>query len=897
MQGSRSRLLVAWVDAVQRRAGGVLWATGTLTVAVLAYAVTTLGVNTHHTSILSDDLPFWKHYHEFAEVFPILDEALLVVIDAETAAEARDAARTLADRLAAEPERYRDVYVPGGDAFFERNALLYLDVEAVEDLSDQLASVQPLLAAVSQDSSLSSMAEMLRDGIAQARSHPEVAVDLSMIFDSLSRAVQAVLEGNPHPISWTEMILRSPLPGETARRVVVLQPVFDFDHILPGYRVIQSVRETARELGLVPENGVTVRLTGNVALNTEEMLGVARGALLAIGGSLVLVGIILGVALRRAHLVLAVLITLLVSLAWTTGFAAAVVGHVNLASICFAILIIGLGVDFGIHFTMRYAELMRAEFAHRDAMAETSRDVGGSLVLCALTTSMSFFVFVPTDYKAVGELGMIAGTGMLISLLCTLTVLPALLTVWKGRDPGSAWPGVRWFERLVVTAAAHHPRSVRWVALVLGLVAIGTLPMLRFNHNVAEMRDPNTESVRTFNSLLAESDTTPWTMDVMADDIEAAQVIAETLRRLDVVDRAVTLADYVPTGQDEKLEILEDLGYFVPEPPKTRVEQPPVPLANQIATLRALLTSLRAPWLAESDPVRAESARRAARYLARFLARLERLEEKESQRAEVAAFERSLTGSLPGQLEALWLATAPETVTLDSLPEVLSSRMLSADGRARVEVMPSGDLSDNTAHARFVDTVKEHAPQATGSAVTVLEFGRAVVRSFQEALVLALVAVALLLLVLWRRLDDMALVLVPLGLALLLTAGTAAVVGISFNFANIIVLPLLLGIGVDSGIHLVHRHRVTVETIGHAEAPERELLETSTAQAVFFSALTTMASFGTLALASHVGFATLGALLLIGVFFVLLANLVVLPALLAWRRPAAEVKGGRSAPR
>ena len=146
-------------------------------------------------------------------------------------------------------------------------------------------------------------------------------------------------------------------------------------------------------------------------------------------------------------------------------------------------------------------------------------------------------------------------------------------------------------------------------------------------------------------------------------------------------------------------------------------------------------------------------------------------------------------------------------------------------------------------------------------------------------------------------LDDMALVLVPLGLALLLTAGTAAVVGISFNFANIIVLPLLLGIGVDSGIHLVHRHRVTVDTVGHAEAPERELLETSTAQAVFFSALTTMASFGTLALASHVGFATLGALLLIGVFFVLLANLVVLPALLAWRRPAAEVKGGRSAPR
>ncbi|MEE2679494.1 MAG: MMPL family transporter [Myxococcota bacterium] len=897
MQGSRSRFLVAWVDAVQRRAGAVLAAIGAVTLAVIAYAVLTLGVNTHHTAILSDDLPFWKHYHEFAEVFPILDEALLVVIDAETAAEARDAARTLADRLAEEPERYRDVYVPGGDPFFERNALLYLDVESVEDLTDQLASVQPLLAAVAQDSSLESMASMLQDGIAQSRSHPEVAVDLSVIFDSLSSAVQAVLDGNARPISWTEMILRRPLPGDTARRVVVLQPVFDFDHILPGYQVIQSVRETARELGLVPENGITVRLTGNVALNTEEMLGVARGAFLAIGGSLVLVAIVLGVALRRTHLVLAVLITLLVSLAWTTGFAALAVGHVNLLSICFAILIIGLGVDFGIHFAMRYAELVRRELAHREALAETTRDVGGSLVLCALTTAMSFFVFIPTDYKAVGELGLIAGTGMLISLFCTLTVLPALLSVWKGGEPGSAWPGVRWFERLVVTAAAHHPRSVRWVSLALGLAALAALPTLRFNHNVAEMRDPDTESVRTFNALLAESETPPWTVDVMAEDIATAQEIAESLRALDVVERAVTLADYVPEGQEEKLELLADLGYFVPEPPAQREERAAAPLANQIATLRALLTSLRAPWLGDNDPVRAQSARRAARYLARFLARLERLEEKESQRAELAAFERSLTGALPGQLETLWVATDPSPVSLETLPATLSSRMLAPDGRARVEVLSSVDLSDNVVHARFVDTVKQVAPGATGSAVTILEFGRAVVRSFQEALALALAAVALLLFALWRRLGDMALVLVPLGLALLLTAGSAAVLGIPFNFANIIVLPLLLGIGVDSGIHLVHRHRVTVEVVGHAEAPERELLETSTAQAVFFSALTTMASFGTLALSNHVGFGTLGALLLIGVFFVLLANLVLLPALLAWRGPGQDPAVGGSASR
>lgn len=883
MESWLSRVLVAWVDAAQRRARAVLIATALGSVAVLGATATTLGVNMHHTAILSDDLPFWKDYHKFAEVFPILDEALLVVIDAETASEALDAARALAAHLAARPEEYRDVYVPGGDEFFERNALLYLSVEEIEDLSDQLASVQPLLASVSQDSSLTNMAALLQDGITQARQHPEIAVDLTLIFDSLSRAVKAVLAGNPKPISWTELILRKKLPGDSARRVVILEPKFDYDHILPGYRAMQGVREAATELGLTPENGVTVRITGNVALNTEEMMGVVRGAALAVGSSLVLVAIILSVALRAWHLVLAVLLTLLTSLVWTTGFAALAVGHINLLSICFAVLIIGLGVDFGIHLAMRYTELMRDGLAHRAALGEATRNVGGSLVLCALTTAMSFFVFIPTDYKAVGELGLIAGAGMLISLGTTLTVLPALLAVWRGRPLGSAWSGALWFERIVITASAHHPGSVRWISLGLALLSLATLPMLRFDHNVAKMRDPTTESVQAFNELIADSDTPPWTMDILAPDLDTAIEEAQELRELDVVERAVTIADYVPEDQEAKLALLEELGYFVPEPPSVVPEPPPVPLANQIATLRALQVSLRAPWLADGDPARAASARQAARYLGRFLGRLERLEKKATQEAELAAFERSLTGALPGQLQTLWLATDPSPVSLESLPESLTRRMLAPDGRARVEVLPAEDLSDNAAHERFVDTVKALVPGATGSAVTILEFGRAVVRSFQQALVSAFVAVALLLFLLWRRLDDTVLVLVPLALALLVTAASAAVLGIPFNFANIIVLPLLLGIGVDSGIHLVHRHRVTIETLGHAEAPERELLETSTAQAVFFSALTTMASFGSLSFSNHVGFATLGKLLLLGVGFVLLANLIVLPALLAWR--------------
>jgi hypothetical protein len=359
---------------------------------------------------------------------------------------------------------------------------------------------------------------------------------------------------------------------------------------------------------------------------------------------------------------------------------------------------------------------------------------------------------------------------------------------------------------------------------------------------------------------------------------------AERLRELDVVERAVTLADYVPEEQDEKLEILADIAMFVPAPPG---DTPPesAPLADQVAALRALQHSLRSSWLGSGDARRAESARRAADHLERFLTRLELIERKQEQ---LDSFEKSLTGALVDQMRRLWRALEPGPVSLADLPRDLVVRMLAPDGRARIQVLPSEDLGEMEACAGFVDGVRVEAPQATGSAVSLLEWSRTVSRSFRQALASAVVAVALLLWLLWRRLGDMILVLVPLLLAAGLTVAAAVVLGIRFNFTNVVVLPLLLGIGVDSGIHLVHRHRSALGNGSAATAPEVGLLGTSTARAVFFSALTTMGSFGSLALTTHPGLASLGRLLLIGVTFTLLCNLVLLPALIASRRPSAE---------
>jgi hopanoid biosynthesis associated RND transporter like protein HpnN len=875
-----SRALVVWVAMVQRHYRAVLGATAITTVAVLAYVVLDLAFDTSHRALLSDDLPFWKEYNAFAEAFPIVDEAIFVVIDAETPTRAREAADALAERLAEDADMFPRVYVPGGGEFFTRHALLYLNVDELYDLADHLAGVQPMLAELARDHTLPGLVGILDTAVDAAQTDADLSENLVPIFDSVSFAARAVIEGHPRPISWTELLLERTLPGDSARRLIVVHPRLNYDLLLPGGEPMRAIRAAAADLGLDPARGVTVRLTGNVALNYEEMVSVARGAVAAILGSFCLVAIILYVAMGSGRLVTCVLFTLLVGLIWTAGFATFAVGQLNVVSIAFAVLFIGLGVDFGIHLGMRYVELLRRGSDHPVALEGTAGGVGGSLVLCAVTTAIGFYAFFPTDYAAVVELGLISGTGMPISLIATLTVLPALLTIGGASRARRSRPAPRWFTVTLIPMAARHVWAVRVAAVLLGAGSLFLIPRLEFDINVARIRDPSMETTQTFEELLADSDNSPWTIDLLSDDLASAEALAAEVRALDVVERAVTLMDYVPEDQEEKLEILADLTFFVPAPASFSVAEPDPPVADQILALRALRDLLDAPWIIAGDPGRSESARRARRQIERFLARLETIERQEEA---LQSFEKSLLGSLQDQMLLLWKALEPGTVDLAALPIALKERMVAADGRARVEVLPREDLNDDEALARFVDGVRAVAPQTTGSAVSVLEWARATVSSVREALALAVIAVVLVVFLLWRRIGDVVLVMAPLLLASLLTCATAVLIDLPVNFVNIVVMPLLLGIGVDSGIHLVHHHRTAQQADPDSWAGE-DLLSTSTAQAVFFSALTTMASFGSLALASHRGIASLGIYLLIGVTYMLLCNLVLLPALIDGRR-------------
>ena len=865
-------ILARWVDLVRQRARGVILVVVALTLGLGGYTLLNLGINSDNVSLVPTDLPSRKAHEAFVEKFPNLEEAIFVVVDAQTPELARDAATRLTARLQNLPDVITEAYLPGGSEFFETNGLLYRDVDELDDFADQMARIQPLLTQLEQDSSIANLSRIVREGLESGEAEVS-SEDWSQVLDRLSEATVRAWDEHPVAISWEELLLRDSSLDISHRRVVVVHPILDYGDILTGRRPIAAIRAAAAELGLFPERGVEVRITGNPALNYDEMIGIAWDVGVAGVFCFLLVALVLYRALRSAKIVIATLLTLLVGLIWTAAFTAAAIGTLNPLSITFAILFIGLGADFGIHLGTGYADRLRSGDDHDRALREAAGQVGTALIFCTLTTAIGFYVFVPTDYRGVAELGLIAGTGMFVILFLTLTFLPALLSRGLGIAPSVDLSAPVHFRTQFWRRIGEHPKAIRRIALPLGCIALALLPGLRFDANVIEMRDPKSESVGAFKDLLGDPATSPWYLNVLVPDLSTAETLAERLGTLSEVDRVITLNSFIPSDQEEKIEILQDVTFLFEQPAGIHYDQAPPLIEEQIRALQDLHDSLEKPIRLGGDAPLTRSMVRLREHLAQFLARAR---DEDRRQEALADLEAVLLAPFPDHLKRMRAAMEADSVGLDDIPTRLRERMLADDGTARLQVYPTSELGDGDAMRRFVAAVQNAAPNTAGVPLNLVEFGDVISASFTQALVSALIIISLLLFVLWRRLSDVLIVLVPLCLGATLTAATAVVLDIRFDFTNVVVIPLVFGIGVDSAIHLVQRAR---EISGTAE----DLLGTATARAVFYSAVTTGVSFGSLALANHNGLNSLGLMLCFGLFYTVVSVLILLPALLELR--------------
>lgn len=833
----------------------------------LQYTAGHIAIDTDTANMLDPELPHRQAHRRFRAAFPAQTGDVVVFTESSSAGAAEDAADALGKILASRPDIAAGFERPGAGEFFATHGLLYLDTDALWSLDERLQAAEPFLGTLAHDPSLRGIFTTLGKGLDSELDEAQQDM-LKRMFDRVSAATERLQAGDARPMRWRDELFAEDDGAAVHRAFVLIDPALakrDFQPELPGIDALREVLATLAK----DHPDVRFRLTGSAVMDAEELETVADDAKLTTALSFALVALVLAVGLRSPTLVTGVLITLACGLVWTAAFATAAVGALNIISVCFAVLFIGMGVDFGIQFTMRYLEQTDRGMARAEALVAAAEGAGGALALAAVGAAICFFAFVPTSYLGLAQLGVISGWSMVIAWLANLTVLPALLRFLpvpaaRPRPTGESRQTLPWVQR-------HH-RLVLWISGALVIASLALLPYMRFDLNPLNLKDGSTDGVAAFRDLASDPMSSPYPIQVLAASLTEATALAEQLEALPEVDQAITLDSFVPADQAEKLEIIDGMNMALAEAlastsltedASTRI--PAADEAEALATFRTQLAEARtrvSPETAFGKSLqRLDDALRAAS------------EAPGSGDTMIPALRRQLVGDLGSTLRKLAQLLEAGEVELQSLPADLQGRWVAADGQARVQVMPSADLNQPGAMQAFVRAVQAVAPAATDAPVELHEGARAVIEACISASLWALLLTIILHHVVLHGLRDALLVAAPLVVAMLLTVATSVVSGVPFNFANIIALPLLIGLNNAYGAYLVVRK-------GHA-ADVDSLLASSTPRAILFSGLTAIASFGVLAVSKHPGMAGMGVLISVSLTYAILSALIVLPALMA----------------
>ncbi|SDS61074.1 MMPL family transporter [Bradyrhizobium canariense] len=858
-------IVVSIVKTCTRFAPLVVLVALILAVAAGFYTAQNFLINTDINTLISSKLDWRKRDNQFDKAFD-RDSTILAVVEAPTPELTSTASAALEQKLSGDTAHFSSVQPLGSGAFFEKNGLLFLPEVEVRELTGQFASAAPLIEIMAGDPSIRGLTGALETGLAGVKRGQVKLDSTERPFTQIAKTVEDVLKTGTATFSWRELVSDKPLTDSDRRSFIEFKPILDFNALEPGKDATDAIRQAAKDLNLAGEYGARVRLTGPVPMADEEFATVQDGAVVNGIGTVIVVLFILWMALHSAKIISAVFINLFIGLSITTALGLMMVGSLNLLSVAFAVLFVGLGVDFGIQFSVRYrSERYKGEDLP-GALAKAAEYVAVPLSLAAMATASGFLSFLPTDYKGVSELGEIAGVGMLVAFITSITVLPALLRLLN--PPGEKEP-----VGYAFLAPLDHFLEKHRVIIIVGtlVIAVAGLPLLyflRFDFNPINLRSPKVESIATFLDLRKDPNTGANAINVLVNSDEDARKVQARLEKVPEVLRVMSLESFVPEDQPAKLKLIaEGAKILNPALNPDSIDAAPSDQEN-IDALKESAESLRKAAGDGKGPGAV-----ASRRLADALSKL-----AESNQATRDKAQAIFVTPLKIVLDQLKNSLQAQPVSLKTLPPDLVNAWKTKDGLQRVEALPKGDPNDNDTLRQFAGAVLNAEPTAIGGPVSILKSGETVVRAFIHAGLFALIVISLLLWLALRRITDVLLTLVPLLVAGAVTLEICVLIGLPLNFANIVALPLLLGVGVAFKIYYVTAWR----------AGRTNLLQSSLTRAIFFSALTTATAFGSLWLSSHPGTASMGKLLALSLVTTLAAVLLFQPALMGKPRDVRD---------
>ena len=850
-------LVVRAIDFCVRHAWPVIAVALILTVASSWYAATHFSMTTDINKLISTEMPWRQREMAFERAFPQY-ELIVAVIEAPTPELVAKASDALTEHLSQQKNLFRSVQQPQGGAFFAQNGFLF---ELTDELGPQLKNLtqaQRLVQVLAGDPSLRGVIQALQFGLLGVQGGRITLDAMTWPMTLGADAIEKVNAGQPATFSWRDMVQgRAATPSER-RKFLNIQGILDYSELEPGLKATDAIRKAAADLNLAADYQASLRLTGPVPMADEEFATIKENAGLNATITVAIVLFILWLALRWFRIIFAVFVCLVVGLAVTAAAGMLMVGTLNLISVYFAVLFVGLGVDFGLQFSVRYrAERHQLDNLH-EALLRSGRRAGAPLTLAALATAAGFMSFTPTDYKGVSELGLIAGVGMLIAYFTSITLLPALLSRLK---PPSEPHHLGYTALAPVDAFLERHRMPILIGTLL-VVAAG-LPLLyhlQFDFNPMNLRNKNTESVATYLELKNDPDSGANDIGILRPTLAQADALAAKLRALPQVGRVTTLSTFIPDQQSEKLALIADAAKTLDPALNPTAAAAPTSDAQTVSMINSTVDAL-IRLAGDGTGTGAVAAKR----LAAAMTKLASADPSVRQRAE-AVFVQPLKTTLDDLRNLL----KAQTITRENLPPALARGWVTPDGQARIDVAPKGDPSNNDVLRTFARAVQTVAPDATEGPISILEARRTVVTAFIVAGGCALLSISIILLITLRRISDVLLTLIPLLMAGVVTLEICVLIGMPLNFANIIALPLLLGVGVAFKIYYIMAWR----------EGQTNLLESVLTRAVTFSACTTATAFGSLWFSSHPGTSSMGKLLAISLMTTMAAAAFFQPILM-----------------
>ncbi|MEX2112580.1 MAG: MMPL family transporter [Pirellulales bacterium] len=830
---------------------------------------TRLGYRTSRMDLLDPKSNYNRLWNEYIDEFGDADDAV-VVVEGNSREQVVPVLEELSDALARDASLFHAVLHEVDLGKIRSKGLHYLSAEELVGIERFLDEVGPILAGNWSPLSVGSMAGGLTAQLQATAAQHAATIPRDKLARLAGSLHESLAEQGRYVSPWPEMPstfatlseLNSDylLTKQGQLGFVLLRLAHGDDSFNRCSEATDALRELIAEVQ-IRHPQTKIGLTGLPIMENDEMRSSQSSMFWAslvsmVGVSLLFVAGFGGIR----HALLANLI-LLVGMAWAFGYVTLTVGHLNILSVSFTVTLIGIGIDFGVYYVARYLQLRGEQKECREALLETARGAGPAITAGALTTSIAFFAAGLTSFKGVAELGLIAGGGILLCALAELALLPAAILLIDRSGWGVKMPRPLPVHRCL-TPLFKVPRFTLLVTLAFTAVASLGLGRLWYDNNLLNMQAAGLESVQLEKKLLAECNQSVWYALSIADSREELLARKAKFLKLPSVERTEEIVSLLPVDPELKQPIIERIQQrlvSLPERPPLITVERPENLGQVLGQVQQALAGGR-------------TDEKSVRQLELVRDHLRRMPLADCY-AQISRFQQEMAGDLLSRLHILKGIANPEPPALADLPSSLVDRFVGQHGKHLLKIYGRGDIWDSAALEHFVHDVRTVDPHVTGNPLQAHEASLEMKRSFQEAAVYALLAILGVLVLDFKSMRYALLAILPLSVGLLQTFGLLGLLNIPLNPANLIALPLIMGIGVDYGVHIVHEFR-------ERSGPYR--MSPAAGVAVLVDALTTLVGFGSLMIATHQGLQSLGRVLTLGVTCCMFTSMVMLPALLTW---------------